>query len=156
MLVTVLFSVQVLLPQPAAQIPVADAPAPAVVGREGQLLERHVEVAAVEVVARLGFRREPGARLEGERGVKVVQGGLAGLGIEPPVELQIPVHQLVQLAVALGLERVAQAEADDVLRVHGINVVVVGKRHGQLHEARLFAVELRQLAGGVLGSGTKT
>ena len=111
-------------------------------------------MAGLEVVAVLRFQNDPRARLEGDGGVKVVQpvlrrGGIAGdaARVEPPVEHEAAGQQVIELAVALGLEQIAQAETDDVLRGDGINVVVVGQRERLEHEARLVGVELRQLTG---------
>ncbi len=128
-----------------ARIHMAEAPAPPFVRREGDLMIGQVEMAVVDVVTRLGLQREPRARPEREAGIKIVERVLAGGRVQPPVEQHIPVEQIFQLAGALGLERVAQAEADDVLAVNRINVVVIGKLDGQQQRAWRHGIELRQL-----------
>ena len=132
----------------AAQIPVADAPAPPFVRREGELMERQVQLAVVDVVTQLGFERNPRTRPEREVGIKVVERLLAAAGFrwpEPPVQQDVPIQQRVELAGALGLKRVAQAETDDIFAVNGINVVVIGKLDRQQQQAGQFGIELRQL-----------
>ena len=53
----------------AAQIPVAKAPAPAFIRREGELIKRQIQMAAVDGVTQLRIPRDPRARLEREVGV---------------------------------------------------------------------------------------
>src|SRR5208282_6822385 len=120
----------------AAQIPVAESPTPAFIRREGELMKREIQFANVDVVAHLGVQREPRARLDREVGVKIaerllqaerfVEIGEIGWILarrEPPVQQHVPIEQIVELSVAPGLERVAQAEANHVLAVNRINVV---------------------------------
>lgn len=128
-----------------AQIPVADAPAPFFIWRECELVGRHVQIAVVDVVTQLGFECHPRARTEGEIGIKVVERLLTGLRLEQPVEYDVPIEQIIKLTVTFGLKRVAKPEANDVLTVNRVNVVVVGKLDRQQRRAGQFGIELRQL-----------
>src|ERR1017187_4313646 len=57
----------------AAQIPVAESPAPAFIRREGELMKRQIQIAAVDGVAQLRIKHDPRARLEREVGVKIAE-----------------------------------------------------------------------------------
>ena len=111
----------------AVQIPVADAPTPPFVWCECELVGRHVQLAIVNVVAQPGIERNPCTRAEREVGIKVIERLLTGLRPEPPVQHDVPIDQIIELTVAFGLKCVAQAEANHVLAVNGVNVIVVGK-----------------------------
>jgi len=139
----------------AAQIPVADAPAPSFVGRQRELMKGQVQIAAVDVVTQLRFERNPRARTKDEVGIKIAERLLpaerfveivmiAARG-EPPIQRHVPIKQIVELAVAFGLERVAQAETNHILAVYGINVVIVGKLNRQQQQAGRRGIELGQL-----------
>ena len=137
-----------------ARIHVAEAPAPPFVRRYCELVIGEVQIAVVDVVARLRFEREPRARTEREVGIKVVEGVLAGFRGQPPVEHDVPIEEVLQFADAHGLERVAQAEADDVLAVNRINVVVIRQLDRQQQRAGQHGIELRQLRRQCAGRGT--
>ena len=139
----------------AAQIPVADAPAPSFAGRQRELMKGQVQIAAVDVVTQLRFERNPGARAKDEVGIKIAERLLLAERFveivlivargEPPIQRHVPIEQIVELAVAFGLERVAQAETNHILAVNGINVVVIGKLNRQQQQAGRRGIELGQL-----------
>src|ERR1039458_8352358 len=100
-------------------------------------MKRQIQIAAVDGVAQLRIKHDPRARLEREVGVKIaerlllaerfVEIDLVLARCEPPIQQHVPIEQIVELSVALGLERITQAETNHVLAVNGINVVVIGK-----------------------------
>jgi len=123
---------------------VTDLPAPEVAGFERERVIGHAERGLVDVVADLGAERDPGARREIEVGIEVVEGALVRAGLKAPVEEHGPVDQVFHAAGAFGLEAVAEAEAEDVLRVNRVNVVVVREVEGQELEAGQLVIELRE------------
>ena len=110
-----------------AEVPVAERPAPAVVGQQRDRVVGLVEPAVVRVEAHFGTEQQPRARREFQIGVYITEARLAFVRLQTPIGEQFPVQQVVDLAVALGLQTVSDTQAHDVARVDVVDRVVVGK-----------------------------
>ena len=126
-----------------SEIAVAERPAPAIVGQQRDRVVGLVEQAVVRVESHLGTEQQPRARLEFQVGVNVVEARLALVRLQTPIGEQFPVQQVVDLAVALGLQAVPDAQAHDIARVDVVDRVVVREVDRSQAQRLQFAVELR-------------
>ncbi len=118
-----------------AKIEMAETDAPDVVGLEGDGVESHPPIPISQVVASEGLESDPGAGVEGEIGVEVSESALIAARLETPVGVEVPVDEIGNLTVALGLEFIVETQANDILAVDRINGVVVRKLDWEEPEA---------------------
>src|SRR6266480_1929805 len=111
----------------AAQITLANRPAPRAVRGQSERVIRLTPLPVLDAVAGFGIERNPRTRLEVEVGVNVRERSLVRARFEAPIGVNGPLEQVLDPVLSFGLQRVSQAEPKNVLAVDGINRIVVWK-----------------------------
>jgi hypothetical protein len=75
------------------------------------------------------------------------------VGLETPVAVDVPIQEVLDAAIAFGLELVAQAESHHVLAVDGINTIVIRIFNGQEPQSRQLIIELWEVGWAGVGFG---
>src|SRR5439155_957537 len=135
------------------QIEMAEGPAPDIVRLQSQSVKGEAEVAALKIESYQGLQLQPGPRFSHQIGIKVGKSFLVPIWPQPPIGIDVPVQEVFDSALALGLQFIAQAETEDILTVDRVDGVVIGKLYRQQTQARQFVIELRQLVRGMGGRG---
>src|SRR5436190_1497220 len=129
------------------EITMAELPGPDVVWRKREQVIGFAQEAVIHVIADFGTEGEPTEGPDIHVRIDFRKRVLAVGAIKPPIGVDGPIQQVVDaLTSPLRLDFVAQAEADDVLSIDGIDGVVIGKFDGQQARGRNAVIELRQLA----------